>query len=169
MSEFKEISVYDIKDNLTRLISKDWMLVTAGELEDFKMMTANWGTLRYLWQKEIAICFVRPTRHTYQFTEKHDYFTLTFFEEKYRDILKVMGTKSGRDMNKMTESGLTPRAGKTGSVYFEEARIVMECKKIYYHDINPDNFLLPEIDKEYPQKDYHRVYIGEILNCLIRA
>ena len=169
MSEFKEISLYEIKDNLAKLISKDWMLVTAGTLDNFNMMTANWGTLGYLWQKEIAICFVRPVRHTYQFTEMHDFFTLTFFEEKYRDILRVMGTKSGRDMNKMTDSGLTPTAGKTGLVYFEEARIVMECRKIYFQDIKPENFLLPEIDKEYPQKDYHRMYIGEVVNCLVRA
>lgn len=156
-----------IKDNPFKLIGMDWMLVTAGTLDSFNTMTASYGTLGELWHKKVAYCYVRPTRYTYEFLEKHDCFTLTFFEEKYRDVLKLCGTKSGRDIDKIKGIGLTPVVGETGSVYFEEARMVLECKKIYYQDLDPSNFLDPKIITEY-DNDYHRVYVGEIVRALSR-
>lgn len=156
-----------IKDNPFQLIGSDWMLLTAGTLESFNTMTASYGTLGELWHKKVAYCYVRPQRYTYEFMEKNDCFTLSFFDENYRDVLKLCGTKSGRDIDKMKGIGLTPAVGETGSVYFEEARLVLECKKIYYQDIDPTKFLDPGIDTEY-DNDYHRVYIGEIVRALSR-
>jgi flavin reductase (DIM6/NTAB) family NADH-FMN oxidoreductase RutF len=160
------INVFNITDNTFKLIAKDWMLVTAGKLESFNTMTASWGTFGELWHKKICVCFVRPVRHTYQFMEESDTFTLTFFGEEHRDALKFCGSHSGRDVNKMAQTGLTPAATETGSVYFKEARLVIECRKIYIHDLDPANFLDPAIDKEYPDKDYHRMYIGEVIQVL---
>ena len=167
-ANFKPIDVHQITDNCFKLIAEDWMLVTGGDISSFNTMTASWGTFGELWNRKICICFVRPTRYTYEFMEKHEYFTLSFFEEKYRDILKFCGTKSGRDYDKIKETGLTPQAGSSGAVYFGEARLVLECRKIYYHDLNPEFFQDQTINKEYSLKDYHRMYIGEIMNCLTR-
>ena len=167
-ANFKPIDVHQITDNCFKLIAEDWMLVTGGDISSFNTMTASWGTFGELWNRKICICFVRPTRYTYEFMEKHEYFTLSFFEEKYRDILKFCGTKSGRDFDKIKETGLTPLAGSSGAVYFDEARLVLECRKIYIHDLNPEFFLDQTINKEYPLKDYHRMYIGEVMNCLTR-
>ena len=90
----------------------------------------------------------------------------SFFEEKYREALSFCGSKSGRDVDKVSATGLTPIASESGSIYFEEARLVMECRKIYYQDIVPANFLDSEnIEKCYNGQDYHRVYVGEILGC----
>ncbi|MBI3600033.1 MAG: flavin reductase family protein [Nitrospinae bacterium] len=164
---FKEIDPQQIKGNPFKLIGKDWMLITAGTPESFNTMTANWGGLGFLWNKNVCFCVVRPTRHTYNFIDKSGYFTLSFFEEKYREILNFCGSTSGKNVNKVAETGLTPVTGKD-AIYFEEARLVLECRKIYFHDINPKHFLYPEIDGFYPKKDYHRMYIGEIIRCLVK-
>ncbi|MBI5218700.1 MAG: flavin reductase [Bacteroidia bacterium] len=163
---FKPISPKKIQDNPFVMLDNDWMLITAGTKHSYNMMTAAWGGMGILWKKPVAYIFIRPTRYTYQFTEKHDYFTLTFFEEKYREILSICGTKSGRDFNKMKEVNLTPAETKKGNIYFQEARLVMECRKLYKDDIREPNFLSKEPLKNYPLKDYHRMYIGEIEECL---
>ncbi len=155
-----------IKDNAFKLIALDWMLVTAGNIKSFNTMTASWGAFGELWHKNICICFVRPVRYTYGFMEEAKTFTLSFFEEKYRHVLKFCGTESGRDVDKIAETKIMPVETESGSVYFAEARLVMECRKIYFHDINPANFLDPSIEKQYPDRDYHRMYIGQVIQCL---
>jgi flavin reductase (DIM6/NTAB) family NADH-FMN oxidoreductase RutF len=166
--KFKKTSVFKIPDNVFKLISKDWMLITAGKIDDFNTMTASWAGLGELWNKKVSFCFIRPVRYTYLFAEREDIFTLSFFEEKYRKVLNLCGTKSGREIDKMKGIGLSPVESEHGSVYFDEARLVMECRKIYIHDLDPANFLDPAIQREYPDGDYHRMYIGEVLNCLLK-
>ena len=163
--ELKEIAPEAITDNTFKLIGKDWMLVTAGTEASFNTMTAAWGGLGILWEKKICFCVIRPTRYTYAFMEKSEGFTLSFFEERYRDVLTYCGTKSGKDVNKIAQTGLTP-VFDDGAVYFSEARLVMVCGKIYTQDIVPDNFLDPGMATFYPEKDYHRMYVGEIRRCL---
>jgi len=163
---FKEIGVYDIQDNTFKLFADDWMLITAGNLRKFNTMTASWGTLGELWNKKVAFCFVRPTRHTYNFMEANDTFTLSFFDAKYRKALDFCGHHSGRSVDKVAKTGLTPLEWKKKAVYFQQARLVLICKKVYMQDIDPKHFLDPEIDDNYPKKDYHRMYIGEIIRCL---
>lgn len=158
-----------IEDNVFKLIGNDWMLITAGNPEKFNMMTASWGGMGVLWGKQVCFCFVRPQRYTYEFMEREDHFTLTFFTEEYRKALNLCGSKSGREMDKAAAAGLTPVAGEKGSVYFREARLVLECKKLYYQDLNPEHFLDISIERNYPGKDYHRMYIGEIIGCKSRV
>lgn len=167
-SEFKNIDPEQIGDNVFKLIDKDWMLITAGKKDSFNTMTASWGGLGVLWHKPVAFCFVRPNRHTYGFMEREQYYSLSVYPEKHRKALELCGSKSGRNVDKVKETGLTPLSGITGAVYFEQARLVLECRKIYYHDIDPRKFLDPEIHKNYPIKDYHRMYVGEVLNCLAK-
>ncbi len=93
---------------------------------------------------------------------------MSFLEEEYRDILTYCGTKSGRDVNKVEETGLTP-VFDGQATYFAEARLVLICRKIYFQDLVPDHFLDPDIDQFYPLKDYHRMYVGEIVKCLKRS
>jgi len=165
-NKFMEIEAGRISDNTFKLIGDDWMLITAGTSGKFNTMTASWGGLGILWNKKVCFCFVRPTRHTYNFTEQSDYFTLSFFEEKYRSMLNFCGSKSGRDVDKVAATGITPIQDSTGAVYFSEARLVLICRKIYFQDIDPAHFLDDGIEKNYPKKDYHRMYVGEIIKCL---
>lgn len=165
---FQPISVYDLRENVFRIIDKDWFLLTAGSTESYNTMTASWGGLGILWNKPVAFCFVRPTRYTYTFMEKNDCFTMSFFTEKYRKALNACGSKSGRNTDKAALTGLTPVSAENGTVFFNESRLVLECKKIYYTDIDPARFLEEGIIKNYPKNDFHRMYVGEITGCRTR-
>jgi flavin reductase (DIM6/NTAB) family NADH-FMN oxidoreductase RutF len=163
---FHKINAGDIIDNPFKLIKNDWMLITAGTRNSFNTMTAGWGGMGVLWSRQVVFCFVRPTRYTYKFMEKNGYFTLTFFAEKYRDILNLCGAKSGRDIDKIKETGLKPLETEMGNIYFEQSRLVIECRKIYFDDIKPEHFLESKIHNAYPEKDYHRLYVGEIITSM---
>lgn len=160
---FKKIHTEEIQDNVFKLIGKDWMLVTSGTADNYNMMTASWGCAGVLWRKPIAITFVRPQRYTFGFLEAQPYFTLSFFPEEQKELLNLCGTTSGRDLNKMNIDGLNAVETPSGSVAFEEARLVLECRKIYFDDIKPEFFQVFDIEKVYPARDYHRFYIGEII------
>jgi flavin reductase (DIM6/NTAB) family NADH-FMN oxidoreductase RutF len=169
-SDFRKISPYEIGDNVFQLIDKEWMLITAGNQDHFNTMTASWGHLGVIWNLPVAICYIRPVRHTFRFANESDFYTLSFFSEEYRDILRFCGTKSGRDYDKVKETGLLPLLTDQGNVFFDQARMVMEVKKIYVDDLKEENFLLPEVArKNYPRKDYHRFYMGQIMQVLIRS
>lgn len=165
---FKNIAPDKIEKNSIHLIAKEWMLITAGNINSFNNMTAAWGGLGYLWNKPVVFVYVRPTRYTYKFMENNDFFTLTFFEEKFRNILNLAGTKSGCEIDKMHGLGLTPVKSKNDSVYYEEAQMVMECRKLYFQDIDPDKFLDNGIISHYPKRDFHRIYTAEIVETLIK-
>ncbi len=164
---FREKEISELNFNPFTLIGKEWMLITIGNKDKFNTMTASWGFLGYIWEKNVAVTFIRPPRYTYEFAEKHDYFTLSFFEEKYKDALTFCGTVSGRDRDKIKETGLTP-VFEGNFTYFKEAKLVFCCKKIYLDDIDNSRFLDEKIEKFYPKKDYHRMYFGEIIKVLVK-
>lgn len=144
-----------------------WMLLTSGNFEEnnFNCMTVSWGSIGIMWNKPFAQVVVRPTRHTYQFINEYPDFTLCVFPERYRAQLQELGSKSGRSMDKIFHSGLTPvKAVKTSAPAYDEAELVIECRKIYWQDYDPDHFLDAKINSHYIDRDYHRVYFGEILS-----
>ncbi len=162
--KFKPIE-HDKFDNCYKKFKDDWALLSAGKLENHNAMTVAWGGLGYLWKKEVAYIFVRPSRHTFNFTENNEYFALSFFDEKYRDALTYYGTKSGRDVNKDEECNFHPVEINNVTVY-EEAKYTIICKKIYADDIKPELFLDESIDKCYPDHSYHKMYICEVVSIL---
>lgn len=166
--KFRTVSAESRPDNVFRLFDHDWMLVTAGTMDSFNTLTASWGGMGILWEKEVTMCVIRPVRHTFGFMERSEVYTLAAFEEKYRPALRTCGRMSGRDGDKAKAAGLTPVAGLHGGVYFQEARLVYECRKLYWHDFDPSHFVDPKMDKFYPKKDYHRLYVGEVLTVLSR-
>lgn len=166
--EFKPVEPQHLEDNVFRLVGNDWMLITAGQLDRYNTMTASWGGLGILWGKKVAFCVVRPTRHTYEFIESSDHFSLSFFTEEYRDVLDICGSTSGKDVDKAAEAGITAVEETPGVVYFNEARLVLECRKLYFQDFDPQNFLDDSIQSMYELKDYHRMYIGEITQARIK-
>ncbi|MBM3492866.1 MAG: flavin reductase family protein [Armatimonadetes bacterium] len=162
-----EIKPTDLLENPFKLISQDWMLITAGPPDDCNTMTASWGGVGHIWGKDVCWCVVRPVRHTFAFMERNDAFTLSWFAEEHRPALNLLGTKSGRDGDKIAEAGLTRVAGPiAGTTAFAQARLVIACRKVYWHDLDPTHFLDPDIERNYPQRDYHRMYFGEIASIL---
>ena len=169
MQDFKAIKPEALTDNVFKLLDKDWMLVTAGTLEHYNTMTASWGHMGIMWNLPIAIAWIRPQRYTFEFTEQYSHFTLSFFTKEYRKALQFCGTKSGRDYDKAAETGLTPVASDKGNVFFREARLVLECRKLYADNLKSENFIVPEVaNKHYPDRDFHRFYMGEIEKSFTR-
>lgn len=164
----KEINIKELKENAVSLFDDRWCLITAGNENSWNTMTASWGAMGELWNKDVCFCFIRPQRYTYEFTEREEYFTLSFFGEEQRKALAYCGRNSGRDVDKAKETGLTAKA-TDGSISFEEAEIILVCKKLAFQNIKPEGFVDPTIDKAcYPDKDYHRMYIGEIVRCYVK-
>ena len=163
----KEIDITRLPFKGVDLWMNQWLLLTAGTLEDCNMMTVAWGSVGCMWSKPFVQVVVRPHRYTYGYMEKSDSFTLCAFPEKYRDALQILGTLSGRDGNKLSRTNLTLQAStRVLAPSYAEASLVFECRKIYFQDINPQGFLDPAIQKNYPACDYHRVYFGEIIVAL---
>jgi flavin reductase (DIM6/NTAB) family NADH-FMN oxidoreductase RutF len=152
------------------LVSRDWMLVTAGTASSWNTMTASWGGFAHAWNLDLAIALVRPSRYTHEFMERSDGFTLSFLPEGMREALNVCGSRSGRDVDKATEAGLTPRdfGSPSGSprIAFEEARLVISCRTVYAHDLEAGSFLDPSLLRDhYAAGDLHRMYAGAIEGC----
>ena len=145
---------------------KGWFALTAGNFAagKFNAMTVSWGSLGIMWNRPFAQAVVRPTRFTHRFTEEYDNFTLCAFPEQYRKALNILGSKSGRDGDKIALAGLTAVASQIiSSPAFAEAEFVFECRKIYCGTIDPAGFQDPAIDAYYSGGDYHQVYFGQVL------
>jgi len=143
-----------------------WMLLAAGDFgrNDYNFMTISWGSLGMIWDKPFAHVMVRGSRHTRQFIEKADSFTLSVFPEEHHRQLSYCGSHSGRDGDKAKASGFTPIASRRVSApAFDEAELVIECRKTYYTDLEPGHFLDPKIQTFYPTGDYHRIFYGEVV------
>jgi flavin reductase (DIM6/NTAB) family NADH-FMN oxidoreductase RutF len=165
---FKEIEIKKLNMNPFALIGDEWLLVTAGTEGEFNTMTASWGGLGVFWGKNSATIYIRPGRYTKQFIDSNDTFTLSFFKEDYKKSLSICGSVSGRDVNKVEKANLTP-IFDAENTYFDEAKMVVVCKKMYHTDIKLENFDNPKFDETiYPDKDYHTIYIGEILKVLVK-
>ena len=160
-----EMNVRELALNPFEKIGKSWMLITAGTQESFNSMTAAWGGFGSLWNKNVAFTFICPERYTYEFAEKYDTFSLTFFEESYREQLYIMGQASGRDIDKVKECHFTP-AFYEGCPYYEEASLVLICKKVYADDMKKENMASQAQVIYSGGMAVHRMYIGEVVKIL---
>lgn len=166
---FETIRPQDINENVFDLIGSQWMLVTAGDSNGNNTMTASWGGMGVMWGKDVAVTVIRPQRYTMEFVKKNDLFTLSFYDQQYKPALGICGSKSGRDIDKAKETGLTP-VFQEGTTYFEQAKLVLVCRKLYDSPMDPSNLLDEAVDEKwYPDKDYHRMFVGEIVKVLRKA
>ena len=168
----KEINVYDLKFNPMGMIGHDWMLITAGnEAAGYNTMTASWGHLGSIWGRKehgnlpTAVIYVRPQRYTKAFVDREELFTLTVFGPEHHKALAYLGSHSGRDGDKVAAAGLTP-VFLDGTTAFAEAKLTLVCRKLYHAPLQAEGFVDPEIlELNYPQRDLHEVYIGEIIKA----
>lgn len=168
----KQIDVAQLQMNPMTMIAKEWMLVTAGDREHgYNTMTASWGHLGAIWGQggglPTAVVYIRPQRYTKEFVDREELFTITVFPEEYKKALGYLGSHSGRDGDKVAQASLTP-VFEEGFTYFEGAKLVLVCRKLYQAPIVPEGFLDRSIlDMHYPNQDYHVMYIGQILKVLV--
>lgn len=148
------------------LWEEQWLLLTSGDFPSgkFNEMTVSWGALGSIWGRPFAQVVVRPQRYTFEFMENYPTFTLCGFPADFRPDLQLLGSLSGRDSDKSIQAHLTPIAAqKVAAPIFAEAILAIECKKMYWQDMEPSHFIDPGLNKNYPSQDYHRIYYGEIV------
>lgn len=165
----EKLTIDQLNDNVFSIIGKEWMLITAGNKDKFNMMTASWGCIGWLWNKPVAVVFIRPERYTHGLVESHEYLTLSFLGDspEARKIYNVCGSKSGRDMDKAAATGLKPVLTDLGNVTYEQARLTLECRKLYKDNIKPSSFISPDLAQWYggAKGGYHDMYVVEIVNA----
>ena len=164
---FQSIDPKQLQENVFSLIGDQWTLITAGTPDHCNTMTASWGGVGVLWNANVTFSFVRPSRYTYTFMEQEKYYTLSFFGADCRRALQLCGSKSGRDIDKVAETGLTPVFD--APAYFAEAELVLVCRKLYTQDLDTDRLLDPALMANYKDGDVHRMYVGEITKVLQRV
>lgn len=168
----KEIPVQDLMLNPMEKIAKQWMLITAGtEVSGCNTMTASWGHMGSIWGHGgglPTVCiYVRPQRYTKEFVDREDYFTLSFFPAEYKKALGYLGSHSGRDEDKISTVGLTPVYGENFTT-FAQADLTLVCRKLFRCPLKEEYFLDKDILEDcYPQRDFHDMYIGEIIRVLV--
>lgn len=108
-----------------------------------------------MWGKPSVTAYIRPQRYTKEFVDREGTFTLSFYGEEYRKVLNLFGTVSGKDRDKIKEAGFTPFF-TDGTVAFEEAEVILVCRKMYVDEIKPEKFIDKKAEEKwYPEKDYH--------------
>ena len=165
---FKEVKAEELTMNPFTKIGKEWLLITAGNEQKCNTMTASWGAMGVMWGKNAVTVYIRPHRYTKEFVDHEELFTISVLGEEHRNALGYCGKVTGRGMDKIKEAGLTPYfTDRTAGI--EEADMIMVCKKMYHDEIKPECFDQTENDEKwYPQKDYHTMYIAEVVKILVK-
>ena len=132
-------------------------------------------TGEYAWRRQgtgiaagNAGMIIRPERYTREFVDAKGAFTLSFLGEEHKTAHKICGAKSGRDIDKVAATGLTPCFTDLGNPCFEESRLTLECKTLYVTKMDKDHFVDPALyEKWYSAMagNPHNVYVAEILNA----
>ena len=165
---FKEIKLHELNENVVDLLNNQWGLVTAGDAQQCNPMTVSWGAVGELWNMDMVTIYIRPQRYTVRFLEEQDYFTLSFYPKDYKEALALCGSKSGRNIDKVEATGLTPVFDEKAP-YFEEAKIVLVCRKVAKGAFEPTQFIDNDVMKNYPENDFHYIYYGAVEKVLIKA
>ena len=151
----------EFKTDIFSVFDKGWALLTAGDKDTFNTMTVSWGGMGTLWGKPVVTVYVRQSRYTLEFLQNNDYFTLSMFPEEYKKDLGILGSKSGRDGDKVALTGLTPKALERG-VTFAQASRTFVCRKLYEQKMDLDAMPEEVLKACYPDKDCHSIFIGEV-------
>ncbi|HZL08356.1 MAG TPA: flavin reductase [Prolixibacteraceae bacterium] len=170
---FKQISPEEISDNVFTLVGKDIYAVTAGKPDHYNSMVGSGGGFGILMRKPIVWGGFRTDRYTLELIQKEQTYTLTFFPEEYKKQLLFLGSKSGRDSEKMKEVELTPVQTPSGDMSYKEARLIIECGLMQITTPNPNDFYSQHakdfINEAYnDENDYRKYVFGEITHVWIK-
>lgn len=175
---FKEIKIEELKINPMTMIGGEWWLISAGNLENgYNTMTASWGHLGAIWERPegkahkglpTACVYLRPQRYTKEYLDREEIFTLSVFEKEHKRALGYLGSHSGRNEDKIANASLTP-VFDDGTIFYEQAKMVFVCKKIYHAPLQEEGFVdYSLVENNYPKRDFHEMYIGEIIKVLVK-
>lgn len=166
---FQKIEIKDLQINPFVSIGKEWMLITAGDEKKVNTMTASWGGVGVLWNENVVSAYIRPQRYTKKFVDEQQSFSLSFFNGNYKKELGVLGRVSGKDSDKIKDVGFHVTY-LDGVPTFEEASLVFIVEKIYEDVLKTDCFIDKSLDeKNYPNQDYHTIYIAKIKAVYVKS
>ena len=165
---FVKTDIKTIEKNVFRMIGDEWAQVTAKKDGQVNTMTVSWGGMGVLWGKEVATIYIRPQRYTKEFIDAGEMFTMSFFGGAYKKELGYLGKVSGRDEDKIKTAGFEVEMVEDQPT-FAQSSLVLVCRKLYEDKIKPELFKESWIDEKwYPDKDYHTMYIAEIVGAYVR-
>ena len=165
----RNVELWDEAGHILSNVGKGVLLTVAAEGK-VNTMTIGWGTLGIQWGKPIFIAFVRESRYTKELLDKNPEFTVNIPYGQYdKAILSICGTRSGRDMDKIQQLGLTLEEPETISVPgIRQLPLTLECKVIYRQDQDSDAINEENTKRYYPipegweKGDYHTAYYGQV-------
>ena len=174
----KEINAFEYAGQICHAMKKGILMTTKND--DFvNTMVIGWGHIGIEWGRPIFVAYVRESRHTKEMVENHGEFTINIpMGEVDSNIIKICGSKSGRDMDKIQELGLHLEESNVVSVPgIKEFPLTLECKVIYKQ--KQDLTAIPEdiLARYYPEvsgrtfagetRDFHYAYYGEIVGAYL--
>jgi flavin reductase (DIM6/NTAB) family NADH-FMN oxidoreductase RutF len=170
---FKAIEAKDMPGDVFTHVGSDFTVITAGRPSHYNSMVAGWGGWGILFNKPATWCFLRSNRYTLELMRKEQAYTMTYFDEAYKEDMMLFGMKSGRDSDKMKESKLTSVQTPSGNMAYKEARLIIECKLVEVTTVSPDDFYTEEgrnfiMEAHAETNDYHKIVFGEITSVWIR-
>ena len=171
---FKIIDVKEIEEDVFTLVNEDFSVLTSGNPSHYNSMVASWGGWGILFNKPVVFHLLRSNRYTLELMRKENSYTMTFFDEEFKEDLIQFGMSSGRDSDeKMKNTQLTAVQTPAGNMTYKEAKIIIECKLIQVTTVSPDDFLVEEnrqfiVDAHAETNDYHKIVYGEITNVWVR-
>ena len=164
----KQILPASFQENVFEMIGKDWMLITAQKGDKINTMTASWGGLGVIWNKNVATVYIRNSRYTKEFVDSQENFSICVMPQKFRNELSYCGKVSGRDEDKIAKCGFSVAHHKDVP-YFNESRLVLICKKLYAQEMKAECFTNENknlAETFYKDNDWHVMYIAEIQDIL---
>lgn len=168
MNTFEKTDITALSGDFFTRLGRQWMLVSAGSKESFNTMTASWGGIGVLWNKNVSFVFIRDSRYTMEFVDNNEYYSLSFFNGNMMKELAFCGRNSGRDVDKMKETGLVPVFDEKAPT-FEQAELVLICKKLYKQSMTAESFIDKGIVEQcYADNDWHEIFVGEIVDVLVK-
>ena len=155
----------EFKTDIFKAFDKNWALLSAGNRDSFNSMTISWGMLGTIWSRPAATVYVRTSRYTHEFMDREDTFTVSFFPESMKDVLRIAGTRSGREIDKMHLQGLE-LCEDTDDIVYKNAEITLVCKKLFVQRLNAESIPAEVMASHYPTRDMHDTYIGEVVDVI---
>ncbi len=170
---FKQISPEEIGSDVFTLAGKVFPVITAGKEDHYNAMTGSGGGFGILFKKPVTWCVLRTDRYTLELIRKEQTYTMSYFPDEYRAQILFLGSKSGRDTEKMKEVELTHVQTPSGEMSFKEAGLIIECKLIQITTPQFTDFYTQEakdyLNEAYKEaSDYRKYVFGEITRVWIK-
>ena len=157
----------DLAKETLEQLSKNGVFLTVKNGDKVNVMTIGWGSLSQYWGQEVFIIPVRHSRFTFEFLENTDECTVSIpTKGQFDDALKITGSVSGRNEDKISKAGLKLKDAKEiNTPVIDGCDIYYECKILSYLDLKKEDLDKETQEKWYLNNDMHRLYFAKIIRA----